>query len=73
MIVIDKIRKYIHYFSKNEEQYYYVLDRIYVNPKYRNKECIHPEHDTCENCTMNSFKGRIRYILDEYENKGDKL
>lgn len=56
MISIEKIRKYVRSIAKNEEHYNYLLDRIYVSPKYRNKECIHPEHETCENCSLNFFR-----------------
>lgn len=56
MVAIDKIRKYVRSISKNEEHYNCLLDRIYINPKYRNEKCIHPEHETCENCSLNFFK-----------------
>lgn len=56
MIAIDKIRKYLYSISKNEKHYNYLLDISYVNPEYRNKECSHPEYDTCESCPLNHFK-----------------
>lgn len=55
MKTIDKIRLYLKEISKNEEHYNWLLRNSYVNPKYRNEECLHPEHVTCQNCELNKF------------------
>ena len=55
MITIDKIKKYLRSISKDEMHYNYLLDTSYVNPKYRNEECKHPEHETCATCPLNTF------------------
>ena len=56
MITIDKVRNYVRSISKDEEHYNHLLERIYISPTYRNKECRHPEHETCENCPLNIFR-----------------
>lgn len=57
MITIDKIRKYLLSISRDEEHYNYLLDNYYISPRYRNKECLHPEHETCEFCPLNFLRG----------------
>ena len=49
MKTIDKIKKYLRILAKDEIDYNYLLNTIYVNPLYRNKECLHPEYEICEN------------------------
>lgn len=55
MIAIDKIRKYLHSVSNDEEYYNYLLRTSFVDPKYRIKECQHLEYETCGTCHLNTF------------------
>ena len=55
MIAIDKIRQYLRSVSEDEEYYDYLLITSFIDPRYRNKECQHPEHETCETCPLNLF------------------
>lgn len=55
MIVIDKVRQYIRSLAKDDKHYKELLDRIWVNPHRRNKECPHPECETCRECPKNKF------------------
>lgn len=55
MKTIDKIRLYLKEISQSEEHYDWLLENSYVNPKYRNEECLHPEHATCQSCELNRF------------------
>lgn len=56
MITIDKIRQYLKSISKSDEEYNKLLLETWVDPEKRNKECSHPEHETCENCPLNIFR-----------------
>lgn len=56
MKTVDKIRIYLKDISKDEKHYEWLLNHIYINPKYRNEECLHPEHSSCENCELNRLR-----------------
>jgi hypothetical protein len=53
MIVIDKVRQYIRSLAKDDKHYKELLDRVWIRYDRRNKECPHPEYETCEGCPKN--------------------
>lgn len=55
MIVIDKVKQYLRSISTTETEYQKLLSRIWINPKFRNEECQHPEYITCDICPLNHF------------------
>lgn len=56
MKTIDKIRQYLRSIAATEQEYSQLLDRVWIDPTKRNKECVHPEQETCAGCPMNYFR-----------------
>ena len=53
MKTIDKIRQYVRSISSTDEDYNRRLLEIYVDPNMRNRECKHPEFQSCGDCPLN--------------------
>lgn len=59
MTVLEKCREYCKRISTSEANYNELLERIYINPVVREKECSRP-NTLCENCDLNIFKYFIK-------------
>lgn len=64
MKTIDKIRCYIRSISSTEDAYNKLLNKIWINPEQRMRECKHPEQETCAGCPLNYFR-KERYVLEQ--------
>lgn len=57
MKAIDKIRGYLKSISHSEEHYNWLLGKVWINPKFRDEPCSHPEC-SCSECPINFLHRR---------------